>query len=64
MWITDSGTSSCEVEDVLRCQDARNARAKEYLPRKAANRKWNQLKGKNYVVVNKAKSSLISDIEM
>ena len=40
-----------------RPEDIRNARAMAYLPRKAANRKWNQIKGKKHVLVNKAKRS-------
>jgi hypothetical protein len=35
-------------------QDVRDARAMGYLPRKAANREWNQTKRKKFVAVNKA----------
>ena len=36
-----------------RPQDVQDARVMGYLLTKAANRKWNQLRGKKFVVVNK-----------
>jgi hypothetical protein len=52
-------------------QDDRDVKTVGYLPRKAANRKWNQPRRKNFVAINKAikgvrdlKTDLKSDMEM
>jgi len=46
-----------------RASDVRDARAMEHLPRKAANKEWNQPKTRNCVAVNKAERSWTSDME-
>jgi hypothetical protein len=54
-----------------RLEDVKDARAMEYLPRKAANRKWNQPRRKKFVAANKnekgigdLKTALTSALEM
>ena len=54
-----------------RLQDVPDARAVGYLLRKAANREWNQPRGKKFVAVNKdekgfgdLKTALTSDLEI
>jgi hypothetical protein len=45
----------------LRSQEIRDARAAGHLLRKAANREWNQPRGKKYVTVNKNERSWRSE---
>jgi hypothetical protein len=54
-----------------RPQDVKDARAMGYLPRKAANREWNQPRRKKFVAVNKnekgtedLETALTSDMKM
>jgi hypothetical protein len=51
--ILDIGILSVKLKVTWRPQDVQFARAVRYLLRKAANREWNQPRGKNFVAVNK-----------
>jgi hypothetical protein len=52
---------NCKLKLPWRPQDVRDARAVGYLPRKAANREWNQPRRKKFVEVNKDKRSWRSE---
>jgi hypothetical protein len=71
MWIPDIETRSCNIEVSLETPRFSRNRAIGYLPRKAADREWNQPRKRNLLQSTKMKKrvgnlkiALISDMEI